>query len=80
MEHPFINLEELNDKSLDDIQNTISKLIKNMNYARVTGNQNLMNQLNLAINTYRTHFSKRMDAMLSEKGLDSRIKIEKKGN
>ena len=51
MEHPFIN--NISDKSLEELQNTVSDLNGKLSFAYRTGNQPLMHQLQMAIESYR---------------------------
>lgn len=73
MEHPFIiNLDKL---SLEELQTKISELTGKLNFAYRMGNGPLINQLNMAIESYRTAYSKKMSEMMSK--VTSTVKIEK---
>lgn len=74
MEHPFI--VSLSDKSLEDIQNTISDLYGKLNYAHRSGNSPLVSQLNMVMNSYRTEYDKRMDEMIKKQNISTKINIE----
>jgi hypothetical protein len=73
MEHPFIH--ELDKLSLEEIQTKISELTGKLNFASRMGNGQLINQLNMAIESYRTAYSKKMSEMMSK--VTSTVKIEK---
>lgn len=75
MQHPFIT--DLSGKSLEDLQTTISGLTSKLNFAYRTGNGALINQLNMAIDSYRTEYSKQMDAMIDKQNIQTKIQIEK---
>lgn len=75
MEHPFIH--NLDDKSLEDLQNTISELNKKLTFAYRTGNGPLINQLNMAIDSYRTAYSKKMDDLIKKQSLNIKIDVKK---
>jgi len=62
MEHPFIN--NISNKSLEDLQQTISSLTEKLNYAYRTGNRPLINQITMAIESYKNAYSKKMDEIL----------------
>lgn len=75
MEHPFIN--NLEDKSLEDLQNTISTLTGKLNFAYRTGNGPLIQQLNMAIESYKNAYNKKMDEIISKQNIQTQIKVEK---
>jgi hypothetical protein len=75
MEHPFIN--NISDKSLEELQNTISDLTKKLTFAHRTGNGPLIHQINMALDSYRSAYSKKMDELISKQNIKSQIKIEK---
>lgn len=75
MEHPFIT--SLEDKSLEDLQNTISGLYSKLTYATRTGNQPLVSQINMVIESYRKEYNKRMDEMIKKQNINTQINIEK---
>lgn len=78
MEHPFIT--SLEDKSLEDLQNTISGLYSKLTYAYRTGNQPLISQINMVIESYRKEYNKRMDELLKKQNIINQINIEKGKN
>ena len=73
MEHPFIN--ELDKLSLEEIQTKISELSGKLNFVSRMGNEPLMNQLNMAIESYRSAYSKKMSDMMNR--VTTTVKIEK---
>lgn len=75
MQHPFIN--DLSDKSVEDLQKTITNLMSKLNFAYKTGNGPLIHQLNMAIESYRTEYSKKMDELIKKQNINSKIQIEK---
>jgi hypothetical protein len=76
MEHPFIhNLEE---KSLEDLQTAISELTKKLNFAYRTTNGPLIQQINMALESYRNAYSKKMDELISKQKVNMQIKVDKK--
>lgn len=75
MEHPFI--VSLTDKSLEDLQTTLSSLQGKLNYAYRIGNGALISQLNMVIESYRGEYSKRMDDMIKKQNINNQINIEK---
>ena len=76
MEHPFIhNLEE---KSLEDLQTAISDLTKKLNFAYRTTNGPLISQINMALESYRNAYTKKMDELISKQKINMQIKVDKK--
>ena len=75
MQHPFIN--NLSEKSLEDLQTTISGLMSKLNFAYRSGNGPLIHQLNMALESYKTEYAKKMDDLIKKQNMQSKIKIEK---
>lgn len=77
MEHPFIDPADLTTKSLEDLQTTMASLSNKLNYAYRTGNGPLLNQLNMALDSYRQAFDRKMDDVFKKQNIHPRISIEK---
>ena len=75
MEHPFIN--DLSDKSLEELQTAISGLMNKLNFAYRTSNGPLISQLNLALNSYKSAYQKKMDELIKKQNLLQQVKITK---
>jgi hypothetical protein len=76
MEHPFIN--NIDNLSLEELQNKISDLHKKITFAYRTGNGPLIHQLNMAIESYKNTYNKKMDELINKQQINSQIKVEKK--
>lgn len=76
MEHPFIN--DLSDKSLEDLQTTISDLTKKLNFAYRTSNGPLISQIQMAIESYRSAYNKKMNELIDKQKINMQIKVDKK--
>jgi hypothetical protein len=74
MEHPFIN--NISDKSLEELQNTVSDLNGKLSFAYRTGNQPLMHQLQMAIESYRNQMNKKMDEIFAKQKIKTQINIQ----
>lgn len=74
MEHPFIT--DLSGKTLEELQKTISDLTNKLNFAYRTGNGPLINQIQMAIDSYRHEYSKKMDELMKKQNINSKIKIQ----
>jgi hypothetical protein len=79
MEHPFINPAELAEKSMDDLQSSISALTTKLNYAYRYGHGPLINQLNMALDSYRQAYSRKMDDIFAKQKIHPKISIQKDG-
>lgn len=75
MKHPFIG--DLSDKTLEEIQSTITKLTGNLNYVYRTQNHALIQQLNMVLESYKAEANKRLDEIYKKQNLQSQIKIQK---
>jgi len=75
MRHPFIN--DISDKSLEEIQSTISSLMTKLTFAYRMGNSQLSYQIQMAIETYKEEYSKKMDELIKKQKIDTKISIEK---
>lgn len=73
MQHPFIN--DLSEKSLDDLQNTMQGLYTKLNFAYRTRNQSLIHQVGMALESYKSEYYKRMDQIYKKQNIDSRINV-----
>ena len=69
MEHPLIG--DLSELKIEELQNKISELNKRMAFAYRTGNQPLINQLNMVLEAYNREYSRKM-AKLMPKGDDDK--------
>ena len=75
MEHPFINKAELQDKTIEQLQDTISGLNTKLTFAYRIGNGPLIHQLQMAIETYRNQQSKKMDEIFDKQKIANKINI-----
>jgi hypothetical protein len=75
MEHPFIN--DLTEKSLEELQNTISSLSSKLTFAYRTGNGPLIHQINMALDSYRSAYQKKMDELIGKQNIANNVKITK---
>ena len=73
MQHPFIN--NLSDKNLEELQTAITGLTSKLTFAYRTQNQALITQLNMAIESYKSEYNKRMDEMYKKQNIENRIQV-----
>lgn len=76
MEHPFIN--NIDNLSLEELQTKLSDLHSKVTFAYRTGNGPLIHQLNMAIESYKNTYNKKMDELINKQNINSQIKVEKK--
>lgn len=75
MQHPFIN--DLSDKSLEELQNVITGLNNKLTFAYRTQNGPLINQLLMALDSYRTEYNKKMDELIKKQKIAINIQTDK---
>lgn len=75
MEHPFIN--DLNKKTLEELQKTISELTSKLSFAYRTGNGSLIHQLTMALESYKSQYRKKIDETFDKQKLQTKINIDK---
>ena len=77
MEHPFLSSKDLDDKSIEELQDSISSIMNKLTFAYRTQNGPLIHQLQLAINTYKEEYAKKMDEMMSKQKISTKVSIQK---
>lgn len=75
MEHPFIH--NLSDKSLEQLQDTMTELMKKLSFAYQMQNSSMIHQLTMVIESYRAEHKKKMDELISKQLGKNIIKVEK---
>ena len=75
MHHPFVN--DLSEKSEDDLQQTIQDLHSKLNFVYKTQNQPLINQLHMVLESYKSEYGKRMDELYKKQNVQDSIKVSK---
>jgi hypothetical protein len=75
MEHPFIN--NLSDKSLEQLQDAITGLNQKLNFAYRTQNSPLINQLRMAIESYQTEYQKKINDLIKKQNIGDQVRITK---
>lgn len=75
MEHPFVT--DLSDKSLEELQETISSLNSKLTFAYRSQNAPLVKQIGMVIESYRNAYNKKMDELISKQNIKTQINIQK---
>jgi hypothetical protein len=78
MTHPFIN--DLSDKTFEQLQETITSLNNKLTFAYRTGNSPLISQLQMALASYREESNKKMDDLLKKQNIKSTVNIQPNPN
>jgi hypothetical protein len=74
MEHPFIN--DLSDKSLEELQETLSDLTSKLTFAYRTQNGPLIHQLQMVIESYKNEQNRKLDALFKKQNIDATINVQ----
>jgi hypothetical protein len=77
MQHPFIN--DLSGKSMEELSDIISDLTKKLTFAYRMQNGQMIHQLQMVLESYRTEYSKQMDDMFKKQNIKSNISVQKEG-
>ena len=62
--HPFV--QDLSSKDLEELKEKIALLTKKLNIAYSMGNSSVIHQLNMALESYRQEYKKKMDEQLKK--------------
>jgi hypothetical protein len=74
MEHPFI--QSLEKKTIEELQTTISDLTSKLTFAYRTNNTALIQQLQMALESYRNEYKRKMDVMLEKQNIKKQINVK----
>jgi len=75
MKHPFV--EDLSQKTLEELQTIISSLNNKLSVAYRMGNQSLINQMNMVIESYRDEYNNKMNELINKQKIQNNINITK---
>ena len=75
MQHPFIN--NLSDKSLEDLQTSITDLMKKLNFAYSMQNGPMIHQISMVLESYKAEHSKKMDEIMKKQNIQTTVSVEK---
>lgn len=75
MEHPFIN--DLSDKTIEQLQDTISGLHRKLTFAYRTGNGPLIHQLQMVLESYKNEYQKKINEMVKKQNIEGQVRITK---
>lgn len=75
MQHPFIN--NLSDKSLEDLQTSITDLMKKLNFAYSMQNGPMIHQISMVLESYKAEYNKKMDEIMKKQKIQTTVSVEK---
>jgi len=79
MEHPHLNIKNIKAKlTLEQVEEKLADIMGKLNFAYRTGNQPLINQLNMARETYTQAQNDKLNEMFDDKELGDKINITDK--
>jgi hypothetical protein len=76
MEHPFLSSNDLQDKSIEEIQDAMSNLMNKLTFAYRTQNGPLIHQLHMVLESHRTQYFRKMDEIFDKQKLNNQINIQ----
>lgn len=74
MEHPFIS--DLSDKTLEELQETLSDLTSKLTFAYRSQNQPLVHQLQMVIESYKNEHNRKLDALFKKQNIETTINVQ----
>lgn len=80
MEHPFVNIDGLREQSMEELQDAITELTKKLSFAHSMGNQPMIHQIQMALESHQTVYREKMDKAFEKQQIKSQISVEKNGN
>ena len=75
MQHPLIN--NLSDKSLEDLQTSITDLMKKLNFAYSMQNGPMIHQISMVLESYKAEHNKKMDEIMKKQNIQTTVSVEK---
>lgn len=76
MKHPFIG--DLSDLTIDELQTKLADLNSKITFAYRTQNSALIQQLHMAISSYKEEYHRKIDELISKNKSQTKIDITKK--
>lgn len=77
MQHPFIG--DLSHLTVDEIQTKINDLTSKLSFCYRTQNQVLINQLHMAIESYKAEYVKKVNELYKKNNIQEKIVIKREG-
>lgn len=77
MHHPFIG--DLSHLTIDEIQSKVNELTSKLSFCYRTQNQILINQLHMAIESYKAEYVKKVNELYKKNNIQDKIVIKREG-
>lgn len=75
MQHPFLDINEINKLSLDEIQQKITDLVGKLSFAQRMRNAAMVAQLQMIIETYQSAQYQKLDEVFKKQKVPNQINI-----
>lgn len=76
MEHPFLSSNDLADKTIEELQDSMGGIMNKLTFAYRTQNGPLIHQLQMVLESHRTQYYKKMDEVFAKQKLNNQINIQ----
>lgn len=74
--HIFIDINKLEEKTLEELQTTISDLTKKMNFISRSGNFQMTQQLMSAIESYKIAYQKKLEESMKKQNINTIVDVK----
>jgi hypothetical protein len=75
VEHPFVG--DLSGKKLEELQESIDSLTKKLTFAYRMQNTEMIRQMHMVLESYRSEYGRRMQALYEKQNIQNNIQISK---
>jgi len=73
----ILDKKKLSEKTLEEIQTSLTDLMNKLTFAHRIGNRPLINQLQMVIESYRNEASKKLDEVMKKQNIQGQVSIQK---
>ena len=70
-------INNLSDKSLEDLQTSITDLMKKLNFAYSMQNGPMIHQISMVLESYKAEHNKKMDEIMKKQNIQTTVSVEK---
>lgn len=76
MEHPFLTSKHLEEKTMEELQESMTNIMNKLTFAYRTQNGPLIHQLQMILESHRTQYFNKMDEVFKKQKLGNHINIQ----
>jgi hypothetical protein len=76
MEHPFLTSKHLEEKTMEELQESMTNIMNKLTFAYRTNNGPLIHQLQMILESHRTQYFNKMDEVFKKQKLSNHINIQ----